>query len=93
MTCAGLLLANPDGQLTTAQRSQLSGDLAALHTIAPALKQSPVEFFPGRLDFHRLTPMLRFGYPVVSGSFLSGDHRRQDEVEKFGNSFVASIPA
>lgn len=91
MTCAGLLLANQGEQLTDAQRTELSGDLVKLHATAPALKQSPVGFFPGRLDFHRLTPTLRFGYPVVSGSFLSGDHRRQGEVESFGNSFVASI--
>jgi len=93
MTCAGLLLANQGGQLTAAQRTELTGDLGELHTVAPALKQSPIEFFPGRLDFHRLTPTLRFGYPVVSGSLLSGDHRRRGEVENFGNDFIASFRA
>lgn len=85
MTCAGLLRSRADGQLAQADKAQLDGDLAALRKAAPALAASPVAFFPGRLEFARLTPLLRVGYPFVSGSIMDGDHRRPDAVRNWVN--------
>ncbi len=88
MTCAGMLMSRPDGKLAPEQKAELTKDLAALHEAAPRLANSPVEFFPGRLEFARLTPVLRLGYPIVSGSIMDGDHRRPEAVQDWSSSVL-----
>lgn len=81
MTCAGMLLGNEGAALTNEQEAQLQSDTDTLFASAPALSGTPVAFFPGRLDFDRLTPMLRVGYPFVVGSVMQGDHRDRAAAE------------
>lgn len=91
MTCAGMLMSRPDGDLTQDQQAELGHDLAALHGVAPLLANSPVAFFPGRLEFGRLTPMLRIGYPWFSGSTFDGDHRRPEAVRSWAAAMTGAV--
>lgn len=75
MTCAGMLLGNDGQPLSDAQCDELRHDCDSLFTAAPDISTSDVAFFPGRLEFSRLTPMIRVGYPFVAGSFMQGDFR------------------
>lgn len=89
MTCAGYLRAQGGQPLNAAQRERLQRDLAALHASAPALRSTPVRFFPGRLEFSRLSPGLRLGYPLVAGSLLSGDHRQPEAARQWARDQLA----
>ncbi len=75
MTCAGMLRGNEGAPLTEGQRAELRHDCDSLFRAAPNLAAAKVTFFPGRLDFARMTPILRFGYPFVAGSVMNGDYR------------------
>lgn len=81
MTCAGMVLGNDGQPLNDAQIDELRRDCDTLFTAAPGLSKSDVAFFPGRLEFSRLTPMIRVGYPVVAGSFMQGDFRDRASCE------------
>lgn len=81
MTCAGMLLGNDGAALTDGQKAKLRTDCDSLFAQAPALASSTVAFLPGRLEFSRLTPLLRVGYPFVSGSFMQGDYRAPGAVD------------
>ncbi|MFV0332918.1 MAG: flavodoxin domain-containing protein [Tropicimonas sp.] len=88
MTCAGMLRGNRGAALTADQRARLRGDCDSLFTAAPSLAGSEVAFFPGRLDFARLSPVLRIGYPVVSGSLMTGDYRDRARVESWAQTIT-----
>ncbi len=83
MTCAGMLRGNESAPLTEGQRAELRHDCDSLFNAAPNLAATDVGFFPGRLDFARMTPMLRIGYPFVAGSVMNGDHRNEAAVKKW----------
>ncbi|MFV0513915.1 MAG: flavodoxin domain-containing protein [Jhaorihella sp.] len=89
MTCAGMLVGNQGGPLTTDQSAQLQRDTDSLFAAAPVLAQSDVAFFPGRLDFDRLTPVLRVGYPFVAGSVMQGDFRDREAAESWARSSLS----
>lgn len=59
MTCAGMVRGNEGAPLTEAQAAELRRDSDNLRAAAPQLAEAAVAFFPGRLEFHRLTPLLR----------------------------------
>lgn len=89
MTCAGMLRGNGGMPLTAGQCRELRRDCDNLFRAAPALTESEVAFFPGRLEFDRLTPLLRLGYPIVSGSLMSGDHRDRPGAESWAAQHLA----
>lgn len=87
MTCAGMMLGNGGFTLTEGQQAELRRDSDSLRAAAPALAESPVACFPGRLEFARLTPVLRMGYPFVSGSLMTGDYRSRPDAEAWARDF------
>lgn len=88
MTCAGLQLGNPDRLLSAENRAQLQNDLGGIFAAVPEFEAAPVEFFAGRLEFHRLAPMLRLLYPVVSGSTLHGDFRQPERIRAWARQIA-----
>lgn len=89
MTCAGLLEGNAGTPLSPEQSAELRRDCDSLFTAAPALSETEVAFFPGRLEFSRLTPLLRVGYPFVAGSLMAGDYRNRADVDRWANTVLA----
>lgn len=87
MTCAGMIEGNGGAALTEGQREELHRDSDSLRAAAPALSETEVTCFPGRLEFARLTPLLRLGYPFVAGSLMTGDYRRRDAAEAWAAKF------
>lgn len=91
MTCAGMLLGNGNGRLTPEQQQELKRDGDALFTAAPLLADAPVRYFPGRLEYRFLTPLLRLGYPFVSGSIMTGDYRKKDVAQQWAAQAIPVI--
>ncbi|MFV0386826.1 flavodoxin domain-containing protein [Paracoccus sp. (in: a-proteobacteria)] len=88
MRCAGLRRDQPDHGLTEADTAALKSDLDALHAAAPGLADAPIAFFGGVLDYDRLTPPLRIGYPIVSGSLMSGDYSRPEQNRAYAETVL-----
>jgi len=88
MTCAGLLQSAPE--LSNENRAYLRKDMDSLLTAAPSLEKAPYDFLAGRLDFDYLTPVLRFGYPIVSKSLLYGDFRDPVRTRKQFDTILAT---
>ncbi len=89
MTCAGMLLGNDGAPLNDAQRRELRQDCDALFAAAPTLAGTDVAYLPGRLEFSRLTPVLRLGYPFVAGSVMRGDYRDRAMAEAWARRRLA----
>lgn len=87
MTCAGYLM-NGQG-LSADETATLARDLDSLFDAAPALRGKPRGFFPGRIDYDDLTPMIRLSYPIVSGSLMLGDYRDPAAVAQWGRTILA----
>lgn len=91
MTCAGMLKGNGGGGLSTEQRQELKRGGDALFSAAALLADAPVRYFPGRLEYRFLTPLLRVGYPFVSGSIMTGDYREKDVAQQWAAQVIPAI--
>ncbi len=89
MQCAGFLAA--DNRLSQAQTEMLQRDLAPLFARAPGLRPKPVGFFPGRVNYDHLPPMIRLSYPLVSWTTMIGDYRQPDRVAGFGRQVLPAL--
>lgn len=89
MTAAGYLAA--EGDLPAEALAALEKDRATLLDAAPGLSPSPIAYLPGRLDYAYLSPMLRIGYPIVSGGFFFGDHRDRTRVTAYADALAGRL--
>ncbi|MBU1174021.1 MAG: flavodoxin domain-containing protein [Alphaproteobacteria bacterium] len=93
MTVAGIIESTPDHRLGPAHLASLAEHLAGVHAAAPALKSAPAAFLPGCLDYEKMSPMLRVGFPIATGRLSSGDFRDKDMVRGFTESAIAGFAA